>query len=106
MPPGLICRKQALPVRRRIERVPSDEHYPRLLVVKQAQQKIGEAEDRSGATVAFASDRFWERMVGAMRERIAVDYQQGLLGGFLIARRHNLLALVSGHQSRRFGQST
>jgi hypothetical protein len=37
---------------------------------------IGEAENCAGRSVPTAPDRFWQGVIGAMREGIAVDDQQ------------------------------
>ena len=49
------------------------------------QQQVGEAEDGAGGPLAGAQDVLRQRMIGAVRERIAVDDQQrpALGRGFL-----------------------
>ena len=56
--PALIGRERLVPVGRRIERVPADQHRARLLGVVEPQQEIGEADDRAGRPVAVRADRF------------------------------------------------
>jgi hypothetical protein len=73
MPAALIIRKELLPVGRRAQRIPADEHGARTFALVKAQEKIGEADDRAGAFIALAADRLRQRVIGAVRERIAVD---------------------------------
>ena len=76
LPAALIGRKQLLPIGRRAERVPTDQHGARRFAAVEPQQKIGEADDRAGAIAIPTAQRFRQRVVGAMGERVAVDDQQ------------------------------
>src|SRR3712207_7534127 len=51
----------------------SDEHRARLLVLMEPNQKVGEADDGAGSFVAPAQDRLRQSVIGAVRERVAVD---------------------------------
>src|SRR5262249_60333815 len=73
---ALIGRKSLVSVGFRFERIPADEHCARPLGAIELQQAIGETEDRARRPPAIAVDRLRQRMVGAVREGIAVDYQQ------------------------------
>ena len=63
-------------VGRRVERVPADEHGARLFLGVEPQQEIREADDRAAALVAAPADRFRHAVIGAMRERVAIDHEQ------------------------------
>ncbi len=65
-----------MPVGRRLQRIPADEHCARPLGAVELQQPIGEAKNGAGGPAAIAQDIFRQRVVGAMRERIAVDDQK------------------------------
>ena len=73
---ALIGRKSLVPVGLRFERIPADQHRTRLLGAIELQQAIGETEDRTRRPPAIASNRLRQRMIGAVREGIAVDHQQ------------------------------
>jgi hypothetical protein len=73
---ALIPREQLLPVGRAAERVPADQHGARPLAVVEPDQEIGETDDRPAALVAGAADRFRQRVIGAVREGVAVDDEQ------------------------------
>src|SRR5438477_655511 len=64
---GLGGLERLVPVGRHLERVPADEHRARLFLLPQAHDHVREADD--GVPV----DRLRQRVIGAMRERIAVD---------------------------------
>ena len=49
---ALVGRELPVPVGRRVERVPADQHGARLLGLVEPQQKIGEAEDGAGGPAA------------------------------------------------------
>ena len=49
LPAALIVREEPLPVGRRTERVPADQHGARPFGLVQAQQEIGEPDDRAAA---------------------------------------------------------
>ena len=72
----LICGKSLVPVGLRFERVPADQHRARLLGAIKLQQAIGETEDCARRPSAIAADRLRQRMIGAVREGIAVNRQQ------------------------------
>ena len=74
--PALISGILPMPVGRSSKRVPSDEHRARPLRLIEAQQHIGEAEDRASRFVTIPQDVFWKRMIGAVREGVAVDDKQ------------------------------
>jgi hypothetical protein len=42
----------------------------------EAQEEIGEADDRAAALAARAQDRLGQSVIGAMSERIPVNHQQ------------------------------
>ena len=73
---GLVGGEGLVPVGRRLERVPGDEHRRRLLGVPQPQQVVRDADERIGRPAARAADRLRERVVGAVREVVAVDREQ------------------------------
>ena len=56
--------------------IPGDQHGARLFLPVKPQQQIGEAEDGAGGPVALSADIFRQRVIGAMRERVAVDHQE------------------------------
>ena len=74
--PALVAREREVPIGRRIQRVPADEHGPRLLLRVKAQQEIRETDDRAAAFAAASPYRLGQRVIGAMRERVAVDHEQ------------------------------
>ena len=61
------------PVGRLSDTVPADERCARLLRLPEADEEVREADDRSGGEPGRAPQRFRERVVGPMRERVAVD---------------------------------
>src|SRR5947209_15444313 len=77
MPAALIIRKELLPVCRCIKRIPADEHRTRAFALAEPDQEIGEADNRAGAFFALAQNRLRQRVIGAMREGIAVDDEEG-----------------------------
>ena len=74
--PRLVGGERLVPVRRRLERVPADEHRLRLLGVPEPHEEAREADEGVGRP-AVSLDRLRDRVVGAMGERVAVDGQQG-----------------------------
>ena len=56
--------------------VPGDEDGARALLTVEPQQHVGEAENGARGPIAFSADVFRQRVIGAMREGIAVDQQQ------------------------------
>jgi hypothetical protein len=73
---ALIAGKRPVPPGRRVERVPADQHRARRLVEIEPQQGIGEADDRTAALAVAPPDRLRHAVIGAMRERVAVDDEQ------------------------------
>jgi hypothetical protein len=73
---ALISGEGIVAIGRSLKRVPADQHRTRLLGPIKLQQAIGKAENGAGRVVAIAQNIFRKRMIGAMRERIAVDDQQ------------------------------
>jgi len=49
MPPTLIFGPGLMPIRRRIQSIPSDKHRARLLAIVQPEEKVREADDSPGA---------------------------------------------------------
>ena len=87
-----------MPVGRDFERVPRDEHGARLLLAVEAQQAIRKAENGAGRLAAAPQDCLRQRVIGAVREGIAVDHQQRPAGERLLRRAlvaRLLLALAS-----------
>src|SRR5205823_5931676 len=68
--PGLIRGQRRVAVGRLVERVPRDEHSCGLLGVPEPQQEVREPEHR------ILRDRLRQCVVGAVRERVAVDREQ------------------------------
>ena len=66
----LVGGQRLVPVGGRVERVPADEHRLRLLGLPQPLQEPREADERVEA------NRLRQRVVGAVRERVAVDREQ------------------------------
>ena len=56
--------------------VPADEHGARLLRLPQAEQEVGEADDRAGREAGRAPHRLGQGVVGAVGQRVAVDDEQ------------------------------
>jgi hypothetical protein len=73
---ALIGRERFVAIGGDLERVPSDQHGSRLLGAVEAHEIIGEAEKRAGRLLAFAQDRFWQCVIGAVCEVIAIDDEQ------------------------------
>ena len=65
-----------MPVGLCFERIPADQHCAWPLGAIELQQAIGETEDRARRPPGVAADCLRQRMIGAVRERIAVDHQQ------------------------------
>ena len=61
-----------------LERVPADEHRPRLLAVPEAQQEVRESEQRVARLPLRAAEGLGQGVVGAVGERVAVDHEQRL----------------------------
>ena len=75
-PPALIGRKPKVPIGRRVQRVPAHQHGARLLGLVEPQQKVRKADDRARALFPVPQDGLRQRVIGAVRERVAVDHQQ------------------------------
>src|SRR4029077_3407579 len=73
---ALIGGKLLVPISGRVQRVPANEHGPRLLRPVESQQHVGEAKDRAGRPAAASQNRFRQGMIAAMGKRVAVDDQQ------------------------------
>ena len=69
-PPGLVRLVRLMPVRRNLERVPADEHRVGALCLPESREHVREADDR------VQPDRLRQAVIGAMRERVAVDRQE------------------------------
>src|SRR5262249_54944787 len=76
LPAALIAGQALVPISRHFERVPGDQHGARLLGLVDPQQEIGEAEQRARRTLLARQDRLRQRVIGAPRERVAVDHRQ------------------------------
>ena len=72
----LIAGEELVPVGRRVERVPPDEHGARLLRLPEPEHEVREAEQRVAGAAFRASKALRQRVVGAVRERVAVDDEQ------------------------------
>src|SRR5205085_465110 len=79
--PRLVAGERLVPIGRHRERVPGDEHRPRLLGLPEPDEHVREADDRAGGTALGTADRLRERVVGAVRERVAVDCEERPGGG-------------------------
>ena len=75
-PPALVGGESFVPEGRRVERVPADEDRARLLALVEPQEEIREADDRAAALVAAAPDGLRQRVIGPVREGIAVDDEE------------------------------
>ena len=73
--PRLVGRQRLVAVRRRLERVPADEHRLRPLGIPEPHQEPREADERVRRP-AVALDRLRDRVVGAVCERVAVDREE------------------------------
>ena len=65
---ALIGGKRLMPIGRRIERVPPDQHGAGLLRLVEAQQEVGEADDGTAELAARPQDRFRQAVIGAVGE--------------------------------------
>ena len=72
---GLVGRELLVAVGGRLERVPPDQHRVGLLGIPEAHQEACEA-DQSVSRAAVAADRLRNCVIGAMRQRVAVDREQ------------------------------
>src|SRR5262249_6434513 len=76
LPAALVTRQQFLTVGWRPERIQADDYAPWPVALIEPQQEIGEPDNRAAAAVAAPPDRFGQGVIGAVRERIAVDDKQ------------------------------
>src|SRR5262249_36187085 len=74
-PSALIGGKLVVAIRRRVERIPRDQHGARLFLAVEPQQNIGKAKDGAGRPVAAAHDRLRQRVIRTVRERVPIDDQ-------------------------------
>src|SRR5258706_8730687 len=75
-PTALIARQRFMAIGWLIEGVPGDEHGAGQLGFVEAQQKVGEAQDRASALVASSPDALRQPVVRPVGERVAVDDEQ------------------------------
>ncbi len=73
---ALIGSECYMPIGGLLVRIPADQHRARLLLAVEPQQQIGKAENSAGGPVALSADVLRQRVIGAMREEIAVDDEQ------------------------------
>ena len=73
----LVRVERLVPVGRHLEGVPGDENGARFLRLPQADEHVGEADERAGRAAVGAADRLRQRVVRAVGERVAVDDEQG-----------------------------
>ena len=106
--PALIGGEGFVAIGRLLIGVPADQHGARLFFAIEPQQQIGEAENGAGRLVALAADVLRQRVIGAVRERVAVDDEQRTARfGFLDLRRRPLgggaarWPVVSAHSRAR-----
>src|SRR5206468_10741866 len=66
----LIVRQEPMTVCRRLNRIPADEHRSRLLACIETQEIIRETDHGAAASVAASPNRFRQRVIGAVGERI------------------------------------
>ena len=90
---ALVRRERRVPVRGDVERVPRDEHRARPLVLPQPQEHVREADERVAGAAVRSAHRLRERVVRAMRERVAVDDEK--------RRAHDDLPLQLVHRVRQ-----
>ena len=89
-------------VGRHVERVPADENAVRLLGLPQPLQEVREADERVRRPAAGAANRLRQRVVGAVRERVAVDDEQRAQGEKSRVRLGDVI-LGEYRGSRRYG---
>ncbi len=77
---GLIGLERLVAIGRHVQGIPADQHGPRLFGLVQPQQEIDEANDRAAAQIAAPADRLRQRVIRAMRERVAVDDEKRARG--------------------------
>ena len=75
---GLIRGERRVAIRRRVERVEAHEHGTRLFLVPEPDEHVREADDHVRGPSFCAPNLLRERVVRAMRERVAVDGEQRL----------------------------
>ena len=76
--PALVRVEGLVAVRRDLQRVPGDEHRARGLGLPKPQQHVREADYCPGRLAFRSANRLRERVVGTVRQRIAVDREQWL----------------------------
>src|SRR5262249_43158784 len=90
----LVARQEPVPVGRLADRVPADDDSSWRLCLPETEQHRGEPRKRiPGATVAAPIRRRWERVVCAVRERVAVDDEQR--AGHLIVSSSAWMAVIN-----------
>ena len=72
-PARLVAGERLVPVRRRLQGVPADDDAARLLCLPEPDEEVREADDRARLLPAGPLDRLRQRVVGAVRQRVAVD---------------------------------
>ena len=65
-----------MPVRGDEQRVPADEHCPRLLRLPEPEEHRDEARQQVAGASVRPTNRAWQRVEGAVRERVAVDHEE------------------------------
>ncbi len=78
--PGLVGGQSRVPVGRHGERVPGGEHGARRLFLPEPDQQAADAVEQVAAAAVGAPDRLRQRVVVAVRERVAVDDQERPFG--------------------------
>ena len=79
--PGLVGGQRGVPVGRHGERVPGREHRARRLLLPEPDQQAADPVEQVPAAAVGAPDRLRQRVVVAVRERVAVDDQERSRGG-------------------------
>jgi hypothetical protein len=102
---GLVARQRLVPVGRLVKGIPTHQHCPRLLGLVELQEKVRKAQDGAGTLAARAPDGLGQAVVSAMRERVAIDHQQGTLFAWGCASHCDELSLVPAMPQRRTSAS-
>src|SRR5205085_10423817 len=76
LPPALVPREELVAVRRLLERVPADDDRTRPLRFPQPHEEVRDAEQHVPRSSLGAAKRLRECVVGAVRERVAVDDEE------------------------------
>jgi hypothetical protein len=74
--PALISGKHFVAFRRRPQAIPADDDDAGPLVDIEAQHEVREAKDRARRLADAAANGFWQCVVRAMGEGVAVNHQQ------------------------------